>query len=49
MGAVSERLDLYKRGIQNAEATGESSKVRRYKRSLATLEQVSREDVQWNL
>ena len=37
---VSERLDLYKCAVQQAEAAGESSKVRRYKRSITTLEQV---------
>ena len=41
VGTVSERLDMYKHAIQNAESAGEGSKVRRYKRSLATLEQVS--------
>ena len=40
IGEVSERLEMYKHGIQQAEAAGESSKVRRYKRSVATLEQV---------
>ena len=40
VGAVSERLELYKRAIQQAEAAGESSKVRRYKRSTTTMEQV---------
>ena len=40
VGEVSERLDVYRRAIQQAEAAGESSKVRRYKRGLTTLEQV---------
>lgn len=40
VGEVLERLDVYRHAIQQAEATGESSKVRRYKRGLTTLEQV---------
>lgn len=40
VGEVSDRLDLYRRAVQQAESAGEGSKVRRYKRSLATLEQV---------
>lgn len=38
---VSERLDLYIRAVQQAEGAGESSKVRRYRRSITTLEQVN--------
>ena len=40
--AVSERLSLYQQGLQQAEATGESSKARRYKRSLDSLEKVGK-------
>lgn len=40
VGGVSERLELYKQAVQQAEAAGEGSKVRRYKRSITTLEQV---------
>lgn len=40
VGAVSERLELYKRAVQQSEVAGESSKARRYKRSITTLEQV---------
>ncbi len=40
VGVVSERLQLYKQATQQAEAAGEGSKVRRYKRSITTLEQV---------
>ena len=40
VGEVSERLDLYRRAVQQAESAGESSKVRRYKRSITSLEQV---------
>ena len=39
-GEVSDRLDLYKRAVQQAELAGEGAKVRRYKRSITTLEQV---------
>ncbi len=37
---VSERLELYRKAVQQAQESGESSKVRRYKRSLTTIEQV---------
>ena len=40
VGEVSDRLDLYRRAVQQAESAGESAKVRRYKRSITTLEQV---------
>ena len=37
---VSDRLELYKQAVQQAEGAGEGAKARRYKRSLANLEQV---------
>ena len=37
---VSDRLELYRQALKQAEVAGESSKARRYKRSIATLEQV---------
>ena len=37
---VSDRLELYKQALNQAEAAGEGSKARRYKRSIASLEQV---------
>lgn len=37
---ISERLELYRKAVQQAQAAGESSKVRRYKRSITTIEQV---------
>lgn len=47
VGAVSERLELYKQAVQQAEASGESSKVRRYKRSITALEQVQYCSMGW--
>ena len=37
---VSDRLELYKQALKQAEGAGEGAKARRYKRSIATLEQV---------
>ena len=37
---VSERVENYRQAIRQAEAAGEASKVRRYKRFMTTLEQV---------
>lgn len=37
---VSDRLELYKSALRQAEGVGEGAKARRYKRSIATLEQV---------
>ena len=39
---VVERIEIYRQAIQQAEAAGESSKVRRYKRSMTPLEQVGK-------
>lgn len=41
VGEIVDRLDLYKRAKTQAEAAGENSKVRRYKRSIGTLEEVN--------
>ena len=41
VGMVTERLDIYKQAIREAESAGDSGKARRYKRGLTTLEQVS--------
>lgn len=37
---VGDRLELYKQALKQAEAAGEGAKARRYKRSIASLEQV---------
>ena len=37
---VSDRLELYKQAVRQAEEAGEGAKARRYKRSITTLEQV---------
>ena len=37
---VSDRLELYKQALRQAEGAGEGAKARRYKRSIASLEQV---------
>ena len=42
MGVVSQRLAMYQEAVRAAEENGESSKARRYKRGLTTLEQVIR-------
>ena len=40
MQIVSDRLELYKQALKQAEGAGEGAKARRYKRSIASLEQV---------
>lgn len=40
MQVVSDRLELYKQALKQAEGAGEGAKARRYKRSIASLEQV---------
>ena len=40
MQVVGDRLELYKQALKQAEAAGEGAKARRYKRSIASLEQV---------
>lgn len=40
MQVVGDRLELYKQALKQAEGAGEGAKARRYKRSIASLEQV---------
>ena len=37
---ISDRLELYKQAVKQAEGAGEGAKARRYKRSITSLEQV---------